>query len=201
MIKKANNIIITEPSEIIFEGILSILINTGLQFHIHRADNLHEMEQLHLKTKAEIILINPLLVQNQLKYFQTLKKESHGSKWIAIVYSYTDAQILTLFDDIVNINDSRNKLIESVKRLLRPANKPQLQKQQTDLLSEREIEVLKLLVSGNANKEIANKMNISTHTVISHRKNISQKTGIKTVSGLTIYAVINKIISVDNYNE
>ena len=55
--------------------------------------------------------------------------------------------------------------------------------------------MLRLLVQGNMNKEIADKLNISVHTVISHRKNITQKTGIKTQSGLTIYALSNKIIN------
>ncbi|MGE5354496.1 MAG: LuxR C-terminal-related transcriptional regulator, partial [Acidobacteriota bacterium] len=41
---------------------------------------------------------------------------------------------------------------------------------------------------------------ISPHTVITHRKNISQKTGIKSVSGLTIYAVVNNIIDIDKLN-
>jgi len=57
------------------------------------------------------------------------------------------------------------------------------------------------VIAGNANKEIADKLNISTHTVISHRKNISQKTGIKSVSGLTIYAVVKNIITIDSYRE
>jgi DNA-binding NarL/FixJ family response regulator len=72
---------------------------------------------------------------------------------------------------------------------------------QQETLSERETDVLKLLVTGNANKEIADKLNISTNTVITHRKNISQNTGIKSVSGLTIYAVVNNYISIDSYHE
>lgn len=72
---------------------------------------------------------------------------------------------------------------------------------QQEKLSERETDVLKLLTSGNSNKEIADQLNISTHTVISHRKNISQKTGIKSVSGLTIYAVVKNIITLDTYKD
>ncbi len=49
-----------------------------------------------------------------------------------------------------------------------------------------------------ANKLIADKLNISINTVITHRKNISQKTGIKSISGLTIYAVVKKLISIDS---
>jgi DNA-binding CsgD family transcriptional regulator len=61
-------------------------------------------------------------------------------------------------------------------------------------ISEREKNVLQLVAKGNTNKEIADKLFISLHTVITHRKNITKKLGIKTVSGLTVYAILNNII-------
>lgn len=64
-------------------------------------------------------------------------------------------------------------------------------------LSVREIEVLVLITQGLINKEIADKLNISLTTVITHRKNIVEKLGIKSVSGLTIYAVMNGYIAAD----
>ena len=64
-------------------------------------------------------------------------------------------------------------------------------------LSAREIEVLVLITKGLINKEIADKLNISLTTVISHRKNITEKLGIKSVSGLTIYAVMHGYIEAD----
>lgn len=64
-------------------------------------------------------------------------------------------------------------------------------------LSPREIEVLVLVTKGLINKEIADKLNISLTTVISHRKNITEKLGIKSVSGLAIYAVMHGYIEVD----
>ena len=64
-------------------------------------------------------------------------------------------------------------------------------------LSTRETNVLQLIVKGSTNKEIADKLNISLNTVLSHRKNITTKLGIKTVSGLTFYAIMNGIISGD----
>lgn len=65
-------------------------------------------------------------------------------------------------------------------------------------LSPREIEVLQLLTRGLINKEIADKLNISLTTVISHRKNITAKLGIRSVSGLTIYAVMHGYIEADS---
>ena len=63
-------------------------------------------------------------------------------------------------------------------------------------LSKREIDVLQLVAKGLANKEVADKLCISIHTVISHRKNISEKTGVKSASGLTMYAVLKNIIDI-----
>ena len=65
-------------------------------------------------------------------------------------------------------------------------------------LSAREIEVLVLLTRGLINKEIAERLNISLTTVISHRKNICEKLGIKSVSGLTIYAVMRGYVEADS---
>jgi DNA-binding NarL/FixJ family response regulator len=63
------------------------------------------------------------------------------------------------------------------------------------LLSQREKEVLALLVKGNINKEIADKLNISLTTVIFHRNNISEKLKTRSLGRLTIYAVLNNIVS------
>mgnify|MGYP000451678389 CR=1 FL=1 len=64
-------------------------------------------------------------------------------------------------------------------------------------LSPREIEVLIQVTKGLINKEIAEKLNISLTTVISHRKNITEKLGIKSVAGLAVYAVMHGYIEPD----
>ena len=61
-------------------------------------------------------------------------------------------------------------------------------------LSPREKEILVCVAKGMINKEIADRYNISIHTVIAHRRNITRKTGIKTVAGLTVYALLNNLI-------
>ena len=66
-------------------------------------------------------------------------------------------------------------------------------------LSVREQEILTAVAKGKSNKEIADEFNLSIHTVITHRKNISHKLGINSISGLTIYAIINKLIDVTDF--
>ena len=65
-------------------------------------------------------------------------------------------------------------------------------------LSDREKEILVCVAKGLQNKEIADKCNISVNTVITHRKNITRKTGIKSVAGLTVYALLNRLIDTSN---
>jgi regulator of cell morphogenesis and NO signaling len=65
-------------------------------------------------------------------------------------------------------------------------------------LSEREKDVLVQIVKGLSNKEIAEVLFISTHTVITHRKNISRKLNIHSTAGLTIYAIVNKLVDINS---
>jgi DNA-binding NarL/FixJ family response regulator len=64
-------------------------------------------------------------------------------------------------------------------------------------LSPREETIVRLVSLGLTNKQIAHELFLSTHTVTTHRKNISSKLGIKSVSGLTVYAIVNNIITID----
>lgn len=97
---------------------------------------------------------------------------------------------------ILNIFLPENKLKTELSKFLSGSaslSSPEESKE----LSSREIEVLVLVSKGYINKEIADKLNISLTTVITHRKNITEKLGIKSVSGLTMYAVMNGYVEAD----
>ena len=106
----------------------------------------------------------------------------------------------------MNINQNEKQLIKSLLALQKYGhsndtipnqNHPTHEKDSLDL-SPREIEVLVLITKGLINKEIADKLNISLTTVISHRKNITEKLGLKSVSSLTVYAIMNGYIVADS---
>ena len=63
-----------------------------------------------------------------------------------------------------------------------------------DALSQREKEIVGCIVRGMTNKEIAEKLFISVHTVMTHRKNITRKLQIHSAAGLSIYAIVNKLV-------
>lgn len=80
----------------------------------------------------------------------------------------------------------------------RRAKEVQENDEEQEELSAREKEILVSVAMGMINKEIADKHNISINTVITHRKNITRKTGIKTVAGLTVYAILNNLIDINS---
>ncbi|MGM9756282.1 MAG: response regulator transcription factor, partial [Parabacteroides sp.] len=89
------------------------------------------------------------------------------------------------------------QLIEQLQQIFEAA--PQQELEGNKELSSREIDVLQLVAKGITNKEIADKLNISLNTVLTHRKNITTKLGIKTVSGLTFYAIMNGLLSGEEF--
>lgn len=101
------------------------------------------------------------------------------------------------------INVPEHELVRSLLMLQQHAHPkgknlpPMPQVLQQKILSDREIEVMSLIVQGYINKEIADKLNIGLSTVITHRKNIMEKLGFKSVSALTIYAVMNGYVDIN----
>lgn len=93
------------------------------------------------------------------------------------------------FDEVILKSDSQSEILNKIEGHLSSPHSGHANR-----ISSRERDVLKLVASGNSNKQIAAKLFISIHTVITHRKNITMKLGIKSISGLTLYAIINNII-------
>jgi DNA-binding CsgD family transcriptional regulator len=90
-------------------------------------------------------------------------------------------------------NATRDR-IEGVLKSFIINESPIVSRSKNSGLTDREIDVVTQVALGKTNKEIADQLNISIHTVISHRKNITEKLGIKSISGLTVYAILNNLI-------
>ena len=185
------------PYPLISEGLSHILSTTENAFAIHKITSLNEIHHIHHQNPIDIVLINPVLVQNNIEQFTKLKSGMEQTNWIAVICAYFPPAVLSLFTGQVQLSDQPNFVLGTIHKYIKTDHPAEIDEH--PFLSEREIDVLKLLVTGNSNKEIADKLFISAHTVISHRKNISTKTGIKSLSGLTIYAVIKNIITIENF--
>lgn len=126
----------------------------------------------------------------------------HRRQTIVLTLSLDGNAQLSDFHSIC-INQPEPHLVRSLLMLLQHAhggghNLPEMpQILQQKILSDREIEVMALIVQGYINKEIADRLNIGLATVITHRKNIMDKLGMKSVSALTIYAVMHGYVDIN----
>lgn len=144
-----------------------------------------------MKQATDIIIINPALVSyGKRGVIRTLFPEV---RLVALLYSYVDRETLGQFDESIEVYDKPSKIIHKLDQI---ASSDDIAKSSTETgdLSDREKEILVAVAKGMMNKEIADLYNISIHTVMAHRKNISRKTGIKSVSGFVVYALLNNWI-------
>lgn len=107
-----------------------------------------------------------------------------------VISAEIDVDVLVYHSDEKQVHAILKQNLAMIYSHLKSENK-------TAVLSDREEHVLRSVAMGKTNKEIADHLCISTHTVITHRKNITRKLGIKTVSGLTVYAMLHNLINVD----
>ena len=192
--KSDKKIIIVEPSPIVSAGIVSYFDNINQVSIVSQLDRIDRMEEKLAAYNPDILIINPLLIAYDTnEQFLKICRDFSNVIPVALVTSYVDTGIIKQFKDVIEINDSKQKVVTKIFNLLSD-NKLTQDKPDSIELSNRETDVLVALVKGLTNKEISDKLYISVHTVITHRKNIVRKTGIKSVSGLTVYALLNNLV-------
>lgn len=198
--KKQIQIIIIEPSPVIREG-LKVLLEKPPELAVcEMYDDFHDFENKKPKQTPDVVLINPAIVSFYKEFFiKTLFPDYNQTVFVAILYSYVDSETLNKFDGTLDIYDNGLAITKKLRTIIKTnRSRTPSDSNENAELSEREKEILASVAKGLTNKEIATKHYISIHTVVSHRKNIAHKIGIKTVSGLTMYAVLNNIISQDD---
>jgi len=184
---------VAETSYIIRKGLVYVLSQLS---SVGKVVELREMEDINYQLdilQPDAVLINPMLLGHTRQDIRQQLNLSRQIAVIALVYNLIDEQFYRSYDAVIRINDSESK-IEST--LLNCLNKEQDGQNDQEELSDREKEILISVVKGMSNKEIAEYHNISIHTAITHRRNITRKLKVHSISGLTIYAIINKLVDI-----
>ena len=185
----------------------SVIIRGGLTAALKRLPNvkvqpieLLSIEALHdcVRTQCpDMLIVNPAFGD----YFDIgkFREETSGKKIrvIALVTSFVDASLLSKYDESISIFDDLERLSKKISGLLNvPSEEEDLENQ--DALSQREKEIVICVVKGMTNKEIAEKLFLSIHTVITHRRNISKKLQIHSAAGLAIFDLVNKLVTLND---
>lgn len=186
------------PSPLVAKGIDSILSEMG-EFKVEFVlGDLSSSSETRIKnTPVDLVIVDPIIfgieergnARNRIADFT-------DAPCIALQACLLDEDSLKQYDGTISIYDSPASII---KKLRKASEKQQdSSHSESEDLSSREKEILVCVAKGMLNKEIADYYNISIYTVITHRKNITRKTGIKTVAGLTVYALLNNLIDINS---
>ncbi len=187
-------ILLAEPSYLVRKGLSTILSELKTITHIEEIANADDLKESLLSLLPNLIIINTTIT-NSPEIDQILKKHAPDA---IIVYIFNTPLPDDSNEKTLSVFDSKSTLLNKLRNQVKNVQQSVIQQENSEDLSEREKEVLTKVALGRTNKEVANELYISTHTVISHRKNITRKLGIKTVSGLTVYAILNQLIKLED---
>ena len=193
---KKVSFIIAEKSYIIRTGLMKIINSFPETSVIKEVSDIKNLVKLVNNHKPDFLIVNIKLVEEPHDDLRKLFSNKTDTKFIIFTGSRREKEHFVYFDEQISVDEDKSVIIQKLNALI-SAQKPEKETEENIGLSEREKEVVRQVALGKTNKEIAEELYISTHTVITHRKNITGKLGIKTVSGLTVYAILNNIIDID----
>ena len=193
--EKKYKVILIESAEIVAAGIVAI-IERHPEFEVEQV--LSNPGYFNSNSDVDIIIINPAVID----YNERLDIRSYlggtNAAIIALTHSNHEENVLRQYDECLGIYDNSTRIIQKLKNAIE--QNEQNPKSDINELSSRERDILTAVAKGKTNKEIADEFNISIYTVISHRRNISQKLGINSIPGLTVYAIMNKLVDMSDFS-
>ena len=187
---------IIDPNTLAAVGLKQLLQNVMPIMTIDAFGSFAELEASHPDDYFHYFAAMNIVIENR-PFFSERRQ-----KTIVLTLSLDTMSQLSEFHSLC-INMPEQQLVRSLLMLQQHAHgdgrnlPPMPQVLQQKILSDREIEVMALIVQGYINKEIADRLNIGLSTVITHRKNIMEKLGLKSVSALTIYAVMHGYVDIN----
>lgn len=191
-------IAIAEPSAIIRSGLETVLKRLpGFRIQVVEIATMESLQETLRSHKPDMLIINPAIPGSFS--LQQIKEETGCTdmKCIALLYAVADHALLRPYDEQISIYDSPDELRHKLELLhTPPAEEAATEEQQT--LSTREKEIVVCVAKGMTNREIADRLFLSTHTVVTHRRNIARKLQVHSASGLTVYAIVNKLVELND---
>lgn len=189
-------IAVVDPNTLAVMGMKQLLQDVIPIMEVRAFGSFEELEQAEPDTFFHYFVAQSVVVANRQFFLE------RRMKTIVLTLAHDPSTQLSGFHSVC-VSVPEEQLVRSLLMLEQHAHAhgrnlpPMSQAISKKVLSDREIEVLSLIAQGYLNKEIADQLNISLTTVISHRKNIQDKLGMKSVSALTIYAVMHGYVDIN----
>lgn len=186
------------PSDIVARGFESVLSRQGDFLVLENLMDYSKPREARLRIlDPDVVIVDPAVFDfRSRKDGRLLIFELCDASVLALEGPAVTEDILRQYDGAVSLYDDAAGIVRKIRSAI-DSRQPKPSGKGNEL-SSREKEILVCVAQGMLNKEIADKFSLSIYTVITHRKNITRKTGIKTVAGLTVYAILNNLIDINS---
>lgn len=192
------NVFIIHPAEIIRKG-LALLLQEYFKMEITQLSSINDLNSFSAINNNLIIVIIQKGLILPAETEERLRKNNQF--YLISLSASTDKEGVTQgYDYDLNVLASNLEIQKLIQVIRKSASKSKIVHVENGDLTQREKDVIRQIALGLSNKEMADKLNISIHTVISHRKNITEKLNIKSISGLTVYAIMNNLLDISDIN-
>lgn len=187
------SVAVAELSPIVRTGVIAVLKRMSkMQIAPVEITSLNGLESLMEGHQPDVLIVDPLFERIfDVEQFRE-KYPQMDMKIVSLQCTVTSTSMMKGYDANIGLFDSLDDIQETLEKMLSLNSGDSDQ----EALTQREKEVICCIVRGMTNKEIADKLFLSIHTVITHRRNIARKLQIHSAAGLTIYAIVNKLVDV-----
>lgn len=196
----ALKVVIAENSTIVRNGLSSVLRRVP-QRYVQPVEILsnESLRNYMLSHEPDLIIVNPTFCGFfDIEAFRKQYSEQ-SIKFIALLTGIVPGEMLGGYDEKIDIYANLDDIASKIDSVLEDDDEEH--DEETEVLSQREKEIIVCVVKGMTNKAIADKLFISIHTVITHRRNIARKLQIHSPAGLTIYAIVNKLVDLKDVKD
>ena len=198
MIMEKLSVIIAEAAPVISSGLSNTLRRLpGMLISTIEVASMDQLEDCMRSEEPDMVIVDPAFggVFDPLKFRKDFPSDF---RLIAIELHQLQRTTRALFDACLSVLDDETSLANVIRSLAHDSGAES--DDSREQLSRREKEIVALVVKGLTNKEISERLFVSIHTVTTHRRNIARKLEIHSATGLTIYAIVNHIVNIEDLN-
>lgn len=216
-------VLIADSNDIALNGLRAILSKVkGVEITGEVRDEASLVEHVHI-FRPDIIVIDYTVCGFSIDTIISVRRDFETPKFVAVTpeqsaqtlvdalragissYIKKDCDVSEIMDSVVETYNGNRYFCGQILESIQKAN-IDVEDLSDDafsceplILSERELEVIKLIAEGNTNQQIAEILFLSAHTVNTHRKNVMAKLGVKNTAGIVMYAVKTNLVTPNKF--
>lgn len=191
-------IVLLLPSPVVRAGIESMIFKCR-EIGVNLLDaTVDTISDVATRKSPSLLITDPIYIPASV--IDAIRLRAPETRICALYSSALPPEITRRYDETFSIYDSPDTLMKIIIRAVKREEEISGEKERREL-SLREKEIVKAIVRGYSNKEIASMMNLSVNTVMTHRRNIAAKLKIHSPAGLTIYAIVSKLVRLEEVSD